>query len=119
MRIKRWLASAAAVLLVAALAGCHSENNGAVVQGSEFTGTVEQAGEACILVAIDETEYIYQTCVQKAWVSLDTEDGGDMQFQVGDRVTVVYDGTVLETGPGQIPNVYSITLTNTASSADR
>lgn len=75
-----------------------------------FSGVVLEASEASILVLVDEGEDEIASS-DKMTVSLDVKLGDSMtDFSVGNHVKVFYDGTIAESYPAQINNVYAILL---------
>lgn len=64
-----------------------------------LTGTVIEIKENVFLIEVQKDDLFY--IGKDAWKE---------QIGVGDSVTVEYDGMVQETFPGEIPNIYSITV---------
>lgn len=77
-----------------------------------FKGIVLEVFEGAILVSVNEEEDEIKSS-DKISVSLDVKlKDGITNFEVGDKVRVFYDGTILETYPAQINKVYAILLPN-------
>lgn len=77
-----------------------------------FTGVVTDVYDKSILVSVDKNEDEINSS-DKISVSLDVKLKDSMtNFQVGDKVHIFYDGTILETYPAQINTVYAILLIN-------
>lgn len=75
-----------------------------------FTGTVLGIGDNTILILVNKDEEEIMSS-DKISVSLNTKLGNDRTtFKVKDKVQVFYDGTILESYPAQINNVYTIVL---------
>ena len=105
----------AAVLLLSMLTGCGRSLNSVIGKEPNFTGTVLEVCEGSILVEADEGEDIRRSG-DLAYVSLDVEfEDGLTSYSVGDRVTVYYDGSVAESDPLQVTNVYAILLIEPAN----
>ena len=76
-----------------------------------FKGTVTEVMDNSILVAVNEDEDEFKTS-DKIVVSLDVKLKDSMtEFKVGDKVSVYYNGTILESYPAQVKEVYGIILT--------
>lgn len=98
-----------AVLLLG-MSGCGRTMNDVIKNEPSFLGTVTEVTDSSILVAVDESSDAYRSC-HEIWVPLDVEMADSMtRFSVGDEVCVYYDGTILETSPGQLDTVYAILL---------
>lgn len=83
-----------------------------VIKEPNFTGIVKEINESSILVAVnqDEDEFKSSDLIN---VSLHQKlEDGTAEFNLGDTVTVYYDGTILESYPALVNNVYVITLTD-------
>ena len=107
------------ILLIFALlfsaAGCRRSLNYIIGHKPHFTAVVEEVRQSSILVTSEDMQgYPFSVQVD---VQLDVEYGDSMtEFQVGDTVTVYYDGSAMETDPLQLATVYAILL---LESADR
>lgn len=77
-----------------------------------FKGIVLDVWDGGILVSVDDEEDEIKSS-DKISVSFDTKLKDEMSnFQVGDKVKIFYDGTILESYPAQIHTVYKILTTN-------
>ena len=77
-----------------------------------FKGIVLEVDESSILVSVNEEEDEIKSS-DKISVSLDVKLKDSISdFEVGDKVRVFYDGTILETYPAKINEVYAILLLN-------
>lgn len=77
-----------------------------------FKAVVTEVHDKSILVSVDENEDEIKSS-DKMNVSLDVKLKDSMtNFQVGDKVHIFYNGTILETYPAQINTVYAILLIN-------
>ncbi len=77
-----------------------------------FKGIVLEVFESSILVSVNEEEDEIRTS-DKISVSLEVKLKDSItNFEVGDKVRVFYDGTILETYPAKINEVYAILLLN-------
>ena len=102
-----------AILLVFAclltMTGCRKRSLNYIIQHEDhITGVVREVHESYILIYIENSGYPYGA---DCTVSLDVEYEDSMtQFQVGDVVTVYYEGGIMETYPLQVGHVYAILL---------
>ena len=77
-----------------------------------FTGIVTEVYDKAILVSVDENEDEIKSS-DKMFVSLDVKLKDSMvNFAVGDKVHVFYDGSIREIYPAGINTVYAIFLIN-------
>lgn len=108
---QRWLGLLGAVLAALFLfSACKPSLNDVIADKPSVQGTVESVEEGAILLAADETEE-ERASSDQFLVSLDAEYSDSVtHFYEGDRVTVYYDGTIAESYPAQINQVYAITL---------
>ena len=75
-----------------------------------FKGTVVEVMDNSILVSVNENEEEFKSS-DKISVSLDVKLKDSMtHFNIGDNVSVYYSGTILETYPAKINEVYAIIL---------
>ena len=75
-----------------------------------FKGVVTEVYDKGILVSVNEDEDEFKSS-DKINVSLDVKLKDSMtNFEVGDKVRVFYDGTILESYPAQIHTVYAVLL---------
>ena len=77
-----------------------------------FIGTVTEVYDKAILVSVDENEDEIKSS-DKMFVSLDVKLKDSMvNFAVGDKVHIFYDGSIREIYPAEINTVYAILLIN-------
>lgn len=75
-----------------------------------FKGIVTEGSNNSILVSVDKDEDEFKSS-EKISVSLNVKLKDSMtHFNVGDNVSVYYDGEILETYPAQVNGVYAIIL---------
>lgn len=95
------------VLLFSCSKGVDIDN---VEDQPNFSGIVDEVNENSILVKVNEGEDEIQSS-DLISVSLDVKlKDGITNFLVGDEVRVYYDGTILESYPAQVNQVYLIML---------
>lgn len=83
-----------------------------------FSGVVDKVYDNSILVSVNSEEEIFKTS-DTISVSLNVKLKDSMtHFNIGDEVSIYYDGTVAESYPAQINTVYAIILTKPATSTD-
>lgn len=113
--MKRKIASLLSVLLLfLSLTGCRKTLDQVIDTEPCFTGTVLEVRTNSLLVEADEGEDIRRSS-DLLDVSLLVEyEDGKSAYQVGDKVTVYYDGSVAESYPAQINTVYAVFLTEPA-----
>lgn len=112
--MKKILCAFCLLFTVLLFTGCDNLNMNTVLEKPHFSGIVTEVHEASILVAVNEGEEILSSSDLMS-VSLDVElKDGLSEYHVGDEVTVYHDGTVAETYPAQINNVYAILIINEA-----
>ena len=104
--MKKLLALMLTVICIAALASCAS----AVEENPYFTGRVIEKFENRCLLEVTNTGnrnfFVGETLI----VNTNIENCPD--YEVGDHLTIVFDGKVALSYPGQILNVYRITKTD-------
>ena len=101
--MKRLSALLLVLTCVLVCAGCGNRSmNSIIANEPNISGIVKETCEKSILIKNDNGEY---------WVSLNVQNKDSMtHFRIGDEVVVYFDGSVAETYPMQINNVYAITL---------
>ena len=100
-----WLAP-----MMIVLAGCNNKNMNHIIENEpSVTGIVTEVHEKYIQIYIENEGYPYGADCD---VSLDVENGDGLYspITVGDEVVVYFDGSIAESDPMQIHNVYAITL---------
>ena len=71
-------------------------------------GIVSETSEDYIVIDVNEDDEIYESYASLE-VSLDIERKDSMSsFNIGDEVSVYYDGNIAETSPARIDKVYAI-----------
>lgn len=81
-----------------------------IYKESNFKGIVTEVREKTILVSVNEDEDEFKIS-DKIFVSLNVKLKDSMTyFNVGDNVSVYYNGVILETYPAQVNEVYVIIL---------
>lgn len=81
-----------------------------VVNEANFTRVVDSVEEKSILVRVNEDQDEIKSS-DLISVSLDMQlKNKEIDFKVGDKVQVYYDGVILESYPAQINGVYVILL---------
>lgn len=96
------------------MCGCAKSMNSVIEKESSVSGIVKEVYENSMLITFDGVKGYHDgaECV----VSLDVEVADSMtHFEVGDRVTVYFDGSIAESDPMQINKVYAITLLEPAN----
>ena len=111
--MKKWIALILALVCIFSLAGCGRSLNTIIAKEPSITGTVKEVGETSMLIYFENEGY---PSGADCWVSLHVEnsDGIYSPILVGDEVTVYFDGSIAESYPMQIHNVYAILLTEPA-----
>lgn len=98
------------VISVLMSAACRRDLNYIIDNEPNITGVVKEISDNDVLIENENGEY---------FVSLDVEYSDSMtHFNVGDEVTVYYDGNVAESYPMQISTVYAITLITPAERSE-
>ncbi len=99
------------LIMTAGLTCCRQPTMNDIIQSApSFRGTVIEVTDSAVLVETAEGEEAGQSS-SLIWVSLETElEDGRITCYAGDGICVYYDGTILETYPLQVNNVYAITL---------
>ena len=87
------------------LSGCAKDINYIVDNEPCVRGIVSETSEDYIVIDVNEDDEIYASLE----VSLDIERKDSMSsFNIGDEVSVYYDGNITETSPARIDKVYAI-----------
>lgn len=112
IQLKKLIALFGMIILL--LTGCETVSPNEFIEKPQFAGTVEEVSENTLLIKVDEEEAESKSS-DKISVSLDMEIPEDpIEFHVGDRVVVLYDGAIAESYPAQIHNVFTILLLEAA-----
>lgn len=110
MKQRRYRAVPALVLVCAVLlSGCGRSMSSVIGREPSVTGRVKEVYESSILISFEEVQGYPDGA--ECTVSLDAEIKDSMtEFNIGDKVTVYYNGDIAESDPMQIGTVYAITL---------
>ncbi|MBR6747354.1 MAG: hypothetical protein IKM07_00335 [Clostridia bacterium] len=96
-----------ALSFILGCAGCAKTMDDMIAEEPRFTGIVREVQQNSILVQPLDGESVKELMN----VSLDAQPGDSVcDFQVGDEVTVFYDGLIRETSPASPQKVYSVML---------
>ena len=111
--MKRLIAFLIASVLLLSLVACkcsdEPESPNTNGDGYSFTAKVVDKYESSLLLEVSDAKSSNISEGSQAIISIKSDYP---DCSVGDYVTVVFDGIVLESYPLQIPNVYSITLSS-------
>ena len=101
--MKKQIAFILVFILLAGLVGCNTRSMNSIIKNEpSITGIVKETYEASILIENESGKY---------YVSLNVENKDSMtHFNIGDEVSVYYNGAIAESYPMQINTVYAITL---------
>lgn len=95
----------AVIGLFTALMGCSNKNENRFEQKS-MVGIVQEVNEESLLIKPEKES---EEGSEALLVSRKTEDdSGKQSFSVGDHVTILYDGKIALSDPGQINHVYQL-----------
>lgn len=113
--MKKLIAWALILAAVISLAGCARTMDDVIQNEPHFTGIVVEQQENRILVDVNQTEEI-NSQYDIVSVSLDVEMSDSMtNFDIGDEVTVYYDGEITDPVKETVDTVYAITLITPAN----
>lgn len=114
-----WLFIAFALLIIGVLAYLFKPMTmNDIYSEPNFSGVVDKVYDNSILVSVNSEEEIFKTS-DTISVSLNVKLKDSMtHINIGDEVSIYYDGTVAESYPAQINTVYAIILTEPATSTD-
>ena len=111
--MKRLIAFLIASVLLISLVGCNQSEKPETpdINGEEysFTAKILEKSENSLLLEVSDAKNSNILEGTQATIAIKSDYPS---CSVGDYITVSFDGTVLESYPLQIPNVYSITLLN-------
>ena len=107
--MRRWIALFLIIVCVFGLTGCGNRSLNSVIKHEAYvTGVIREVYDSYILIYIENDGYPNGA---ECEVPLDVEYKDSMtHFDVGDVVTVYYDGGFMETYPLRIGHVYAILL---------
>ena len=98
----------AIIIFLLALSGCERNIHNIINGESCVRGEITEVNKNYIMINVSEDDKLYKS-YSEITVSLDAERKDSMEnFSVGDEVAVYYDGSIQETFPSRINNVYSI-----------
>ncbi len=96
------------MLLVLTACGKKEGDKVEIESEASFYGEVQEVNEENILVQVYDEEGNPEE-KNILYVSLDTQlEESDADFEVGDKVTVYYNGAITKSYPGQVNMVYAI-----------
>ena len=102
--MKKYLIIVLSVLCVLGLVGCSNKSLNYIISNEpSIVGSVKEVNESSILLENESGEYVVS-------LNVENSDGIYSPIQVGDEVTVYYDGNIAESYPMQINKVYAILL---------
>ena len=104
--MKRAIVLALMVLWLLCLASCSVAKNGQEIADPYFTGRVIEKYENTCLIEVTDTGNGNFFAGEKLIVTTDVANCPE--FEAGDVLTVVFDGKVALSYPGQVLNVYTI-----------
>ncbi len=117
MKVKKvhWILLAVALMLILILVYIFKPMTmNDIYKEPNFKGIVTEVREKSILVSVNEDEDEFKIS-DKIFVSLNVKLKNSMtHFNVGDNVSVYYNGVILETYPAQVKEVYAIILRDAA-----
>ena len=102
--MKKYLLIVLSVLCVLGLIGCNKKSLNYIISNEpSITGNIKEVYENSILIENESGEYVVS-------LNVENSDGIYSPIQVGDEVTVYYDGNIAESYPMQINIVYAVLL---------
>ena len=102
--MKRYLLIVLSIFCVLGLVGCNNKSLNYIISNEpSIIGTIKEVNENSILLENESEEYVVS-------LNVENSDGIYSPIQVGDEVTVYYDGNIAESYPMQINKVYAILL---------
>lgn len=102
--MRKYIAVIISIICVLGLVGCNNKSMNYIISNEpNIVGIITEVNENSVLIENETGEYV---------VSLDVEnsDGIYSPMMIGDEVTVYYDGSIAESYPMQINQVYAILL---------
>ena len=102
--MRKYIAVIISIICVLGLVGCNNKSMNYIISNEpNIVGIITEVNENSVLIENETGEYV---------VSLDVEnsDGIYSPMMMGDEVTVYYDGSIAESYPMQINQVYAILL---------
>ena len=102
--MKKYLLLILSVICVLGLVGCNNKSLNYIISNEpSIVGTIKEVGETSILIENESGEYVVS-------LNVENSDGIYSPIQIGDEVTVYYDGNIAESYPMQINKVYAVLL---------
>ena len=102
--MKKYLLIILSMICVLWLVGCNNKSLNYIISNEpSIIGTIKEVNENSILLENESGEYVVS-------LNVENSDGIYSPIQVGDEVTVYYDGNIAESYPMQINKVYAILL---------
>ena len=102
--MKKYLLIILSVICVLGLVGCNNKSLNYIISNEpSIVGIIKEANENAILIENESDEYVVS-------LNVENSDGIYSPIQVGDEVTVYYDGNIAESDPMQINKVYAVLL---------
>lgn len=102
--MKKYLLIVLSMICVLGLVGCNNKSLNYIISNEpSITGSIKEVNERSILLENESEEYVVS-------LNVENSDGIYSPIQVGDEVTVYYDGNIAESYPMQINKVYAILL---------
>ena len=102
--MKKYLLIIFSIICVLGLVGCNNKSLNYIISNEpSIIGSVKEVNENSILLENESGEYVVS-------LNVENSDGIYSPIQVGDEVTVYYDGSIAESYPMQINKVYAILL---------
>lgn len=102
--MKKYLLIVLSVLCVLGMVGCNKKSLNHIISNEpSITGIIKEANANYVLIENESGEYVVSLKVENS-------DGIYSPIQVGDEVTVYYDGNIAESYPMQINKVYAVLL---------
>ena len=102
--MRKYIAVIVSIICVLGVVGCNNKSMNYIISNEpNIVGIITEVNENSVLIENETGEYV---------VSLDVEnsDGIYSPMMIGDEVTVYYDGSIAESYPMQINQVYAILL---------
>ena len=102
--MKKYLLIILSVICVLGLVGCNNKSLNYIISNEpSITGIIKETNEKSILIENESGEYVVS-------LNVENSDGIYSPIQIGDEVTVYYDGNIAESYPMQINKVYAVLL---------
>ena len=96
------------IICISALSGCARDINYIVDNEPCVKGVVSQISETYIVISVNEDDELHKSYKNIEVSRNDERKDGAFGGEIGDEVAVYYDGSVEETDPARINQVYAI-----------